>query len=160
MLVSNLHISKTLRYVPLVLALVVVIDILFLFIPGFFGGLELNGYVAIAIPVLAIAFYSYIGFPLFTFNSTTDVIKIKSHMALSRFFGKSLTIPKMNITNLEIDLSGVRKKLTVTFINRYGKEVSETFSISILSRKRLKMLEAAVDNIQREKSPKNLHLFI
>lgn len=81
-------------------------------------------------------------------------------MALSRFFGKRVSIPKMNITNLEIDLSGIRKKLIVTFINRYGKEVSETFSISLLSRKRLKMLEAAVDNIQREKSPKNLHLFV
>ena len=160
MLVSNLQISRTLKYVPIILTVMVLIDILFLFIPGFFGGLKLNGYVAVAIPLAAIAFYSYVGYPLFTFSDKSDdVLKIRSHMAMSRFFGKELAIPKMNITNLEIDLSGIRKKLIVTYI-KGGKEVSETFSITILSKRKLKMLEAAVENIQREKSPRNLHLFI
>ncbi len=144
---------------PILLLILVAIDVLFLFIPGFFGGAKLNGYVAIAIPVLVIAFYSYVGYPLFTFDAKSDVVKIKSHLALSTLFGKELVIPKMNITDLDIDLSGIRKKLIVTFIKQ-GKEVSESFSITILSDRKLKKLEQAVADIHREKSPKNLHLFI
>lgn len=159
MIVSNRHIGKTLRFMPPLLLLAVIIDVLFLFIPGFFGGLKLNGYVAIAIPVFVIIFYSYVGYPLFTLDAKSDVVKIRSHMALSAVFGKQLVIPKMNITNLEIDRSGIRKKLIVTYI-RGGKEVSEKFSITILSARKLKMLEAAVADIHQEQSPKNLHFFI
>lgn len=159
MLVTNLQISRTLKYVPLALALLVIVDLLFLFVPGFLGDLKLNGYVATAIIVGALAFYSYIGFPLFTLDAKTDIVKIRSHMALSKFFGKSLNIPKMNITDLEIDLSGFRKKLIVTYI-KGGKEVSEKFSITLLSDRKKKMLEAAIEDLRREQSPKNLHLFI
>jgi len=159
MFVTNKQIGKTLKLMPILLLILVAIDVLFLFIPGFFGGAKLNGYVAIAIPVLVIAFYSYVGYPLFTFDAKSDVVKIKSHLALSTLFGKELVIPKMNITDLDIDLSGIRKKLIVTFIKQ-GKEVSESFSITILSDRKLKKLEQAVADIHREKSPKNLHLFI
>ena len=159
MIVTNRQIGKTLRIMPAVLLLAVLIDVLFLFIPGFFGGLKLNGYVAVAIPIMVIAFYSYVGYPLFTFNAQADVVKIRSHLALSKIFGKELSIPKMNITNLEIDRSGIRKKFVITYIKQ-GKEVSESFSITILSARKLKMLEAAVADVHQEKSPKNLHFFI
>lgn len=159
MLVTNLQISKTLKWIPIALAALVVVDLLFLFIPGLFGDLKLNGYVAIAIPLMAIAFYSYVGYPLFTFDAKSEVIKIRSHMALSRFFGKQVVIPKMNITNLTIDLTGIRKKLIVTYL-KGGKEVSEKFSITILSDRKIKKLEQAVEDLARERSPRNLHLFI
>jgi hypothetical protein len=159
MIVSNRQIGKTLRLMPPVLLLLVAIDVLFLFIPGFFGGLKLNGYVAIAIPLFVIIFYSYVGYPLFTFNAQSDVVKIKSHLALSTIFGKRLEIPKMNITDLNIDRSGIRKKLVITYIKN-GREENESFSITILSKRKLQKLEQAVENIHEEKSPKNLHFFI
>jgi hypothetical protein len=160
MRISNLQIRKTLKLAPIVLIILVGIDILFLFIPGFFGGLKLNGYVAVAIPLLAIGFYSYVGYPLFTFDAKSDVIKIKTHMALSQFFGKKLAVPRMNITGLAIDESTLRDKLVVTYINRHGKEVSDEFSITILSERKKEMLKQAIESLNQEHSPKNLHLFI
>lgn len=159
MLVTNRQIGKTLRIMPIILLVLVIIDVLFLFIPGFFGGLKLNGYVAIAIPVLAIGFYSYVGYPIFTLNAQADVLKIRSHLAFGALLGKRLEIPKMNITDLEIDRSGIRKKLVLTYI-KGGVEVSEKFSVTILSNRKMKRLEQAVNSIHNENSPKNLHFFI
>lgn len=157
--ISNAQISRTLKYVPMGLYFLVLLDVLLLLVPGLFGGLKVNGYVAVAIPVLALAFYSYIGYPVFTFNARDEVIRIRSHMAFSHFFGKELVVPKMNITHLAIDQSGIRRKLIVTYI-KSGKEVQEKFSITILSDRKLKMLEAAIEDLEREKSPRNIHLFI
>lgn len=159
MLVSNLQISKTLKYVPIVLYSIVLLDLLLIFVPDLFGGVRINGYLATAIIVGAVAFYSYMGYPLFTFDAKTEVIKIRSHLALSTIFGKELSVQRDNITSLEINLEGIRKYLVVTYI-RGGKEVSEKFSITILSDRKLKRLENAVEDIKLEKSARNFHLFI
>jgi hypothetical protein len=159
MLVSNLQISRTLRLMPFILGGLVILDLGLYLVPGLFGDLKVNGYVAIAIPAAAVLFYSYVGFPIFTFDAQSEVVKIRSHLALSQVLGKSRRIPKMNITDLNIDRSGIRNKLEVTYLSA-GREISEKFSITLLSRRKMKMLEAAVEDFHRERSPRNLHYFI
>lgn len=160
MFVTNLQIRKTLQLAPIALASLVILDLILLFIPDFLGGLAINGYLTVLITLMIALFYAFFGFPIFSFNGAGDRLTIKSHLALSSVFGKTLSVPKMNITNLEIDLSGFRKKLVVTYINREGKEVSEAFSISILSNRKLKMLKKAVAHFEQEQSPATLHFFI
>jgi hypothetical protein len=160
MFVTNLQIRKTLQLAPIALATLIIADLVLLFVPDFLGGLALNGYLTTIITVSIVLFYAFFGFPMFSFNAESDRIKIKSHLALSTVFGKTLSVPKMNITDLKIDLSGYRKKLVITYINSQGKEVSDKFSISILSRRKLAMLEKAVESFAQEKSPVNLHFFI
>lgn len=159
MLVTNLQISRTLRILPLVLGILVAIDLTLYFIPDLFGDLRVNGYVAIGIPIISLLFYSYVGYPIFTLDAKSDIVKIKSHLALSSVFGKSRRIPKMNITNLEIDNSGIRRKLIITYLYD-GKEIRESFNVTLLSRRKHAMLEAAIEDLQRENSPRNLHYFI
>ena len=79
---------------------------------------------------------------------------------MSTLFGKTLVVPRMNITNLQLDFSGLRDKLVVTYVNREGKEVDQKFSISILSDRKKRMLVQAVEDFNREKSAQSLHLFI
>ena len=160
MFVTNLQIRKTLQFAPIALLTLIIADLVLLFVPGFLGGLALNGYLSTIITLAIIVFYAYFGFPMFSFNAESDRIKIKSHLALSTLFGKTLSVPKMNITDLKIDLSGYRKKLVISYINSEGKEVSDKFSITILSNRKLKMLEKAVQSFEQEKSPANLHFFI
>lgn len=161
MIISNLQIRKTLQFAPLVLLGLILADlVLLIFVPEFFGGSAVNGYLTGLILALLVGFYAYYGYPMFTFDAKTDVLAIRSHLALSTLFGKTLNVPKMNITNLYVDTSGIRKKLVVTYINAQGVETDESFSITILSRRKTEMLIAAVEEFQRERSPKNLHLFI
>jgi len=160
MFVTNLQIRKTLQLAPIALLTLIILDLALLFVPDFLGGLALNGYLSTIITLAIVFFYAYFGFPMFSFNAESDRIKIKSHLALSTVFGKTLSAPKMNITDLKIDLNGFRKKLVISYINAEGKEVSDKFSITILSRRKLEMLEKAVESFEQEKSPANLHFFI
>lgn len=160
MLVTNFHIRKTLQWAPIALILLVLLDIILYFIPDFLGDLRVNGYVAIGIPLLAAAFYAYVGYPLFKLDARDNILKVQSHLALAGLFGKSLAVPQMNITDLQIDESGIRRKLIITYINAQGVELSDSFSITLLSAYRLKMLRRAVDNLREEDSPRNLHLFV
>ena len=159
MLVTNLQISRTLRILPIILGLLVALDLTLYFIPDFLGNLKVNGYLAVSITALTILFYSYVGFPIFTLDAKSDIVKIKSHLALSKLFGKSRRIPKMNITNLEIDTSGIRRKLIISYLYD-GKEIRERFNVTLLSRRKYAMLEAAIEDLRRENSPRNLHYFI
>lgn len=160
MLVTNFHIRKTLQWAPLALIILVLLDIILYFVPDFLGDLRVNGYVAIGIPLLAGAFYAYVGYPLFRLDARDSILEIRSHLALVGLFGKTLKVPQMNITDLRIDESGIRRKLVVTYINAQGREVEEKFSITLLSAYRLKMLRRAVENLRDEDSPRNLHLFV
>jgi hypothetical protein len=160
MFITNLQIRKTLQLAPIALLTLIIADLVLIFVPGFLGGLALNGYLTIIITAAIVVFYAYFGFPMFSLDVKSDRVNIKSHLALSTVFGKTLSVPKMNITNLAIDRSGLRRKLVVTSINNEGQEVSESFSITILSNRKLAMLEKAVQNFKQEKSPVNLHFFI
>jgi hypothetical protein len=160
MFITNLQIRKTLRLAPIALLTLIIADLVLLFVPDFLGGLALNGYLSIAITAAIVIFYAYFGFPMFSLDVKSDRLNIKSHLALSTVFGKTLSVPKMNITNLKIDRSGLRKKLMVSYINREGQEVSDKYSITILSNRKLAMLEQAVRSFEQEKSPANLHFFI
>lgn len=160
MTITNLQIRKTLQYAPIALVTLVLADLILLFIPEFLGGIKVNGYVSALILVSVALFYGYVGYPMFSFDAKSDRIKIRSHLALSTFFGKKLNVPKMNITNLELDHSGVRDKLVVTYVNNQGVEVQERFSITILSKRKKEMLARAVEEFARERSAEKLHLFI
>lgn len=160
MLVTNFHIRKTLQIAPLLLLALVILDIILYFLPGFLGDLKVNGYVAIGIPLLAASFYAYVGYPLFKLDAHDGILRVRSHLAFAGLFGKNLAVPQMNITDLHIDDSGIRKKLVITYINRAGIETSESFSITLLSKHRLNMLEKAVASLREEDSPRSLHLFI
>lgn len=160
MTITNLQIRKTLQYAPIVLLTLVIADLILLFIPEFFGGVKVNGYVSGLIIASVALFYSYVGYPMFTFDAKSDYIKIRSHLALSSLFGRTLNVPKMNITNLSLDLSGIRDKLVIRYLNAKGQEVDQSFSITILSKRKKEMLAKAVEEFARERSPQNLHLFI
>ncbi len=160
MTITNLQIRKTLQYAPIALVTLVLADLILLFIPEFLGGIKVNGYVSGLILSSVALFYGYVGYPMFSFDAKSDRIKIRSHLALSSLIGKKLNVPKMNITNLEIDNSGVRDKLIVTFVNNQGVEVQERFSITILSKRKKVMLHKAVEEFARERNPQTLHSFI
>ncbi len=160
MTITNLQIRKTLQFAPIALLTLVLADLILLFIPEFFGGIKVNGYVTGLILGSVALFYGYVGYPMFSFDAKSDYIKIRSHLALSTVFGKTLKVPKMNITDLKLDLSGVRDKLEIRYLNPQGKEVEDKFSITILSKRKKEMLKLAVEEFARERSPQNLHLFI
>ena len=160
MVITNFQIRKTLQWAPVALLFLAIADVVLYFIPGFLGGLKINGYLTSLILLSIVAFYAYVGYPMFSMNLRKDKITFRSHLALSTLFGKPLVVPRMNITNLQLDFSGLRDKLVVTYVNREGKEVDQKFSISILSDRKKRMLVQAVEDFNREKSAQSLHLFI
>ena len=160
MIITNLHIRKTLQLAPIVLLVLVLADLILYFIPEFLGGLKINGYMTTFILAAIIGFYAYAGYPMFSMNLKNDRITFRSHLALSSLFGKTLSVPRVNLMNLEIDKSGFRDKLIVSYLNKHGKEAQQRFSITILSDRKKRMLQEAVEDFQKEQSPQNLHLFI
>lgn len=160
MVITNLQIRKTLQLAPLILGALAIADLALYFIPDFLGGLKINGYVTSIILLSLIGFYAYVGYPMFSMNLKKDRIIFRSHLALSTLFGKRLSVPRMNLVNLEIDTTGFRDKLVVSYLNKHGKEAKQSFSITILSDRKKQMLKDAVESFQREQSPQNLHLFI
>jgi hypothetical protein len=160
MVITNLQIRKTLQLAPIILGLLALADLVLYFIPDFLGGLKINGYVTSLILLSLIAFYAYVGYPMFSMNLKKDRIIFRSHLALSTLFGKRLAVPRFNLLNLELDSSGFRDKLVVTYLNRHGKEAKQSFSITILSNRKKEMLKQAVEDFKRENSAQNLHLFI
>lgn len=160
MVITNLQIRKTLQLAPVALLVLVLLDLILYFIPDFLGGLKVNGYITSFVLLSIIAFYAYVGYPMFIMNLKNDKVIFRSHLALSTLFGKRLVVPKNNITGLSLDYSGFRDKLVVSYVNRHGKEVQKAFSISILSDRKKRMLKNAVEDFNRERSAQNLHLFI
>lgn len=160
MVITNLQIRKSLQLAPLALLVLVIVDLILYFIPGFLGDLKVNGYLTSAVLLSIVAFYAYVGYPMFSMNLKKDKITFRSHLALSTLFGKKLVVPRRNISGLHMDYSGFRDKLVVTYVNRYGKEVEKAFSISILSDRKKKMLQQAVKDFNRDQTAQSLHLFI
>lgn len=119
-----------------------------------------RGYTAIALPALSLGAYAYVGMPIFYFDGKDEVLHIKSHLAFTKLFGKELHIPKSNLVSFEIDRKRLRKKLKVTYL-KDGREVSETFSITLLSNTKIEQLAREVKLIHAEvRSGHNFHLFI
>jgi hypothetical protein len=160
MIITNLQIRKTLQWAPLALVSLILTDLILLFVPDFLGGLKINGYLTSAVLLSIVVFYAYVGYPMFSLNLKKDKFIFRSHLALSTLFGKTLMVPKNNITNLQMDLSGFRDKLVVTYLNKHGREDRKRFSISILSDRKKIMLHHAVEEFQKEKNADTLHLFI
>ena len=160
MIITNLQIRKTLQFAPIALVSLILADLILYLIPEFLGGLKVNGYLTSLVLLGLVAFYAYVGYPMFSMNLRNDKITFRSHLALSTLFGKKLVVPRRNITNLDLDYSGFRDKLLITYMNRYGREVTKSFSISILSDRKKQMLKEAVEDFKRERSAQSLHLFI
>jgi len=160
MVITNLQIRKSLQLAPIALLVLILTDLVLYFIPGFLGGLKVNGYLTLVILLSFVAFYAYVGYPMFSMNLRNDKITFRSHLALSTLFGKRLVVPRRNITGLKLDYSGFRDKLVITYVNRFGKEVDKAFSITILSERKKNMLKQAVEDFNRERSAQSLHLFI
>tara|TARA_B100001250_G_C19543406_1_gene675731 strand:+ start:235 stop:711 length:477 start_codon:yes stop_codon:yes gene_type:complete len=147
-MITNKNIRKYLWMVLLALALVVLADLAFLFILDHIGDL-FNGYSILVIPALIGIAYAYAGLPIFTFNAESDVLHIKSHMVMNRLLGKDLYMLRKNVVALELDRSGIRKKLVIHYI-KAGKECTEKFSVSLLSKKKIERLAQTVQDIDSE----------
>ncbi len=159
MKISNKNIRSFISIGTMLLGLVAIADLIFLIWSGALGNL-LHGYGALVVPAIIAGAYAYLGLPIFQFNTKSNVLHIKSHMAFSSVFGKDLYILKKNILRFEIDTVRIRKKLTVHYL-KDGKEFKETFSISLLSNKKIAELAKEVDLIQSENGwSSNSHLFI
>lgn len=158
-MITNTNIRKYLWLVIATLVLVVLADLAFLFILNHIGDL-FNGYSILVAPALIGLAYAYVGLPIFSFNAESDVLHIKSHMVMNRVLGKDLYVLRKNVVALELDHSGIRKKLVVHYI-KAGKECTERFSVSLLSKKKFERLSKIVKDIDSEvKNISNAPLFI
>ncbi len=108
-----------------------------------------TGYSALIVPALIIGAYAYVGNPIFQFNTSSDILHIKSHSALTELFGKEIYVHKRNIQKLEVDRERLRKKLTIHYIKN-GKDCKEKFSITLLSNAKIEKLAREVDLIHSE----------
>lgn len=160
MKVTNKNIRNFLRRGTIVLGCVAIADIIIALTTNGFLDEIFKGYSAFILPVAMIGFYAYVGMPIFQFNSDSNVLHIKSHMAFTEIFGKELYVLKKNILKFEIDRKRIRKKLTVHYL-KDGKEFSETFSIALLNNRKIEHLAHKVELIQSEvRKENNYHLFI
>lgn len=159
MSITNQNLKSVIRLVVIVLAMVAIVDLALLIWSGALTGL-FKGYSVLVIPAIIFGAYAYLGLPIFHFDADSTVLHIKSHMAFGNIFGKDLYILKKNILRFEIDTVRIRKKLTVHYL-KDGKEFKETFSISLLSNKKIEKLAKQVDLIQTENGwSNNAPLFI
>lgn len=147
-MITNKNIRKYLYLGLSVLGTVALADLLFLLLLDHLGVI-FNGYSLLVIPALIGIAYAYLGFPIFSFNGSADVLHIKSHLVMNRFLGKDLYVLRKNVVSLSLDTSGIRKKLVVHYIKN-GKEHREKFSVSLLGKEKIKQLAAMVEDIDME----------
>ncbi len=158
-MITNTNIRKYLGLTLGVLGLLILADLAFLFILDHWGDL-FSGYSSLVVPVIIGGAYFYLGLPMFSFDAKSDVLHIKSHMVMNRILGKNLYILRKNVIALELDKTGIRKKLIIHYI-KGGKECKEKFSVSLLGRKKLEKLAQLVRDIDAEvKNFPNTPLFI
>jgi hypothetical protein len=160
MKISNINIRNMIRWAVGALIFVVITDIIMVvFFPEFMDRF-FTGYTAVAVPLLIISVYAFIGFPIFSFNDSTNILHIKSHLAMGEFFGKELKVHKKNIVKLSVDQDRLRKTLRVYYLEA-GEEHVETFSITLLSNQKLRKLAREVELIETQVGNKGgQHLFI
>jgi hypothetical protein len=158
--ISNLNIRNAIRWIVGALLFVVVVDLIMVIFFNEILDRYFTGYTAAVVPLLIIATYSYLGLPIFSFNEDSQMLKIKSHLALGEFFGKELLINKKNIVKLSIDRERIRKKLRIHFLDA-GMERVETFSITLLDNEKVRKLAQKVELIESEvKGSGSQHMFI
>ena len=149
MKISNLHNRSLIRWIVGVLLFVVVVDLVMVVFFNEFLDRFFTGYTAVAVPLLLVVAYSYVGYPLFTFDDTTNVLRVKSHLAMTRFFGKRLVVDKKNLLKLSIVRNRLSKKLKIHYLQG-GKECVESFSIILLGNERIRNLAREVELIETE----------
>lgn len=158
--ISNFNIRNAIRWIVGVLLFVVVVDLIMVIFFNEILDRYFTGYSAVIVPLLIVAAYSYLGLPIFSFDDSSQVLKIKSHLALGEFFGKEIRVNKKNIVKLSIDRERLRKKLRIHFLDA-GKERVETFSITLLNNEKIRKLARKVELIESEvKGSGSQHLFI
>ena len=158
--ISNLNIRNVIRWIFGVMLFVVVADLMMVIFFNEILDRYFTGYSAVVLPVLIVAAYSYVGLPIFSFDDSSQVLKIRSHLALGKFFGKELRVNKKNIVKLSIDRDRLRKKLRIHFLDA-GRECVETFSITLLNNEKIRKLARKVELIESEVSGSgSQHLFI
>lgn len=158
--ISNLNIRNLIRWIAGALLFVAVVDLIMVIFFNEFLDRFFTGYSAIVAPLLIIATYSYLGFPIFSFDDSTNDLKVKSHLAMGEFFGKMLEVNKKNLVKLAIDRDRLRKKLRIHYL-KDGKELVETFSITLLDNSKIRKLAQEAHLIESEvRGSNSQHLFI
>lgn len=148
MKITNKNLKSYLKAFILFLMMVALADVVLSQVQGTLGD-TFKGYSAIGFPILICITYAYLGLPIFVFDAETDMVHIKSHLTFSRIFGKELYVSKSNIIHFEIDKSGIRKKLIVRYLVD-GHEQDASFSISLLSKKKIAKLSKEIKLIEAE----------
>lgn len=159
MKISNANLKNLIRWSIIGLGAITIADVVIAQTTDLLTNV-FRGYSAFVVPLLTVAAYAYIGMPIFQFNADSNVLRIKSHLAFTDVFGKELYVAKKNIIRFEIDRQRVRKKLKVHYL-KDGKEFSQSFSIALLSNKKIEKLARQVELIHSEVNGQgSYHLFI
>jgi hypothetical protein len=159
MKITNKNIRKTIKVILAIICLIVITDVVLSRVSGSVSEF-FRGYSLIIAPTILVLTYTYLGFPIFTFDGEAEMLELKSHTSFNEFLGKELYISRQNLQRIEIDRSGIRKKLLVHYI-KDGKELQEKFSISLLSKSKIDQLAESVQLIIAErKVASNPQLFI
>lgn len=148
MKLTNQNIRRTLRIVLITMIVVAIGDLVFSQLNGYMSEL-FRGYLFLIFPFLVVVSYAILGFPYFSFDAEAAVLHIKSHLVLSSIIGKEVYIVKDNIVSMQVDRTGIRKKLHIRYIKN-GQECKETFSVSMLTGDQLKKLMQYANTIEKE----------
>ncbi len=159
MKISNKNLKRVLRIIIISMVVVAVSDIIFSRLNGSLSEL-FNGYLFLIFPALIAIAYAVVGLPVFYFDGEAEVLHIKSHLAFGSFIGKEVFIVRDNISTMQVDSSGIRKKLHIHYLKN-GEECKETFSISLLSKAQLNKLMKYAKTVSAEvKKKEPTHMFI
>jgi hypothetical protein len=159
MKISNQKIKRLLRLTILSMAVLAIADALLAQVNGSLGDF-FTGYSVIIFPTFIFSVYAVLGPPVFYFDGETEVLHIKSHLVFSRMIGKELYVVRQNLVSMQVDSSGIRKKLHIKYM-KGGKEFLETFSISLVGKAQLDKLMAYAEGVEQEIIQRDeRHLFI
>jgi len=148
MKISNLNLRNALRWSVILLGVIALADLVLAHTFKVVND-PFTGYTALIIPALILGAYAYTGNPIFQFDASTDVLRIKSHSSLSEFIGKELVVNKKNIQKIEVDRERLRKKLTVYYLKN-GKDCKQRFSIALLNNQKIEKLASEIDLIRSD----------
>ncbi len=147
MKLTNQKIRKILRLVILGMILIALGDLILSQFDGALDKLS-TGYLFVVFPVLIALTYAIVGLPYFFFDAEAEVLNIKSHLVFSSLIGKEVYIRKGNVLSMQVDRTGIRKKLHIRYIKN-GNEHKETFSVSLLSSQQLVKLMEYANTIEK-----------
>jgi hypothetical protein len=153
MKLTNQNIRRILRIVLIAMMVIAVGDLIFSQLNGYISEL-FKGYLFFIFPFMVVVSYAILGFPFFSFDAEASVLHIKSHLVLSSIIGKEVYIIKDNIVSMQVDRTGIRKKLHIRYIKN-GQECKETFSVSMLTAEQLKKLMRYANRIEKELNRSN-----